>query len=79
MLQQPRLLTRFEDVYFAFDKPQGMAVHQAGDSVPDLVTWIRSQRSLPNRLRPGHRLDRATSGVVLCGATARRARKSQTG
>jgi len=64
----PRLLTRFGDRYYAFDKPAGMAVHPNAEGLPDLVTWIGTQRSLPKALRPGHRLDRATSGVVLCGA-----------
>jgi 23S rRNA pseudouridine955/2504/2580 synthase len=65
----PRLLTRFRDDYYAFDKPAGLAVHPGAEGLPDLVTWIRGQRSLPRGLRPGHRLDRATSGLVLCGAT----------
>ena len=67
----PRLLTRFGDVFYAFDKPAGMAVHPTGTEIPDLVTWIKSQRSLPRTLKPGHRLDRATSGVVLCGSTSK--------
>ena len=64
----PRLLTRFGDHFYAFDKPAGMAVHQNAEGLPDLVTWIKKQKALPNNLKPGHRLDRATSGVVLCGA-----------
>ena len=64
----PRLLTRFGDVYYAYDKPAGMAVHQNSEDIPDLVTWLKTQRSLPRDLRPAHRLDRPTSGVVLCGA-----------
>jgi len=55
-------------VFFAYDKPAGMAVHQNAEGLPDLVSWLKRQRSLPRDLRPGHRLDRATSGVVLCGA-----------
>ena len=68
MSAQPRLLTRFGDVFFAYDKPAGMAVHPNAEGTPDLVTWLKKQRSLPRDLRPGHRLDRPTSGVVLCGA-----------
>jgi len=64
----PRLLTRFGDAYFAFDKPEGMAVHPNAEGSPNLVSWIKAQRSLPRDLKPGHRLDRPTSGVVLCGA-----------
>ena len=69
MPSQPRLLTRFDDVFYAFDKPAGLAVHQNAENIPDLVSWIRTQRALPRGLKPGHRLDRGTSGVVLCGAT----------
>jgi 23S rRNA-/tRNA-specific pseudouridylate synthase len=68
LLPNPRLLTRFDDVFFAYDKPEGMAVHQNAEGLPDLVSWLKRQRSLPRDLKPGHRLDRATSGVVLCGA-----------
>ena len=64
----PRLLTRFGDVFYAYDKPAGMAVHQNSEDIPDLVSWLSKQRSLPRNLKPGHRLDRPTSGVVLCGA-----------
>ncbi len=64
----PRLLTRFDDVFYAFDKPAGMAVHGNAEGIADLATWIGAQKSLPRALKPGHRLDRGTSGVVLCGA-----------
>lgn len=68
MTISPRLLTRFGDVFYAFDKPAGMAVHQNAEGIPDLVSWLKKQRSLPRDVKPGHRLDRPTSGVVLCGA-----------
>ena len=68
MTVSPRLLTRFDDVFFAYDKPAGMAVHPNAEGTPDLVKWLRANRSLPRDLKPGHRLDKATSGVVLCGA-----------
>ncbi|HJN74605.1 MAG TPA: RNA pseudouridine synthase [Myxococcota bacterium] len=64
----PRLLTRFDDHFYAFDKPAGMAVHANAEGIGDLVSWLRTQRSLPRGLAPAHRLDRGTSGVVLCGS-----------
>ncbi|MCP4805752.1 MAG: RNA pseudouridine synthase [Proteobacteria bacterium] len=64
----PRLLTRFGDVFYAFDKPAGMAVHPNAEKLADLTSWIQEQRSLPRSLKPVHRLDKPTSGVVLCGA-----------
>jgi 23S rRNA-/tRNA-specific pseudouridylate synthase len=45
-----------------------MAVHVNAEGVPDLTSWIQSQRSLPRGLEPVHRLDAGTSGVVMCGA-----------
>ena len=32
-----RLLTRFDDVFYAFDKPAGMAVHQNAEKIP---IWV---------------------------------------
>jgi 23S rRNA-/tRNA-specific pseudouridylate synthase len=68
MSKQPRLLTKFGDVFYAFNKPEGMASHQNSEETLDLVTWMKAQKSLPHSLRPAHRLDLATSGIVLCGA-----------
>ena len=62
-------------MFYAFDKPAGLAVHPAAEDVPDLVSWIKRQRSLPRGLKPAHRLDRGTSGVVVCGASPK-ARKT---
>jgi 23S rRNA-/tRNA-specific pseudouridylate synthase len=77
-VQIPRLLTRFEDHFYAFDKPAGMAVHANAEKLPDLVSWLKGQKSLPRDVKPGHRLDRGTSGVVLCGAGGKaRARIAQ--
>jgi 23S rRNA pseudouridine955/2504/2580 synthase len=68
MTRSPRLLTRFDDVFYAYDKPAGMAVHANAEGIEDLGSWLEAQRSLPRNLKPGHRLDRPTSGIVLCGA-----------
>ena len=68
MSKLPRLLTKFGDVFYAFEKPEGMASHQNSEETLDLVTWMKGQRSLPHSLRPAHRLDLGTSGIVLCGA-----------
>lgn len=74
----PRLLTRFDDVLYAYDKPAGMAVHPTSEDLPDLVTFLAGQKSLPRGLKPAHRLDRATSGVVLCAVgRAGRAKASE--
>ena len=44
-----------------------MASHAAADpDIPDLLTWARTHAGAPAGLAPVHRLDRATSGVLLC-------------
>jgi 23S rRNA-/tRNA-specific pseudouridylate synthase len=70
---QARLLTRFGDHFYAFFKPAGWLTHGAGTDAPDLVTWILAQSGLPRNLRPVHRLDVDTSGVVLCATHRGRA------
>lgn len=64
-MNAPRLLAH-DDGLWVFDKPAGFAVHEAGEDVPDLLTWARAQAGAPEALRAAHRLDRETSGVVLC-------------
>ena len=71
--RSPRLLTRFGDHFYAVDKPAGWLTHTVGTDAPDLVRWVRSQGGLPRDLRPVHRLDGPTSGVVLCATRAGRA------
>jgi 23S rRNA-/tRNA-specific pseudouridylate synthase len=61
----PRLLSR-EGGLWVFDKPAGFAVHPTGDpAVPDLLGWARASAGASDALRPAHRLDRETSGVLL--------------
>lgn len=63
---KPRLLAR-DGGLWVFDKPSGMAVHPTGEAnVPDLLSWARAHAAAPAELRAAHRLDRETSGVVLC-------------
>jgi len=57
---------------WVFAKPAGVLVHPAGgDDAPDLLTWARTHAGAPAALAPVHRLDKDTSGVVLCAATPR--------
>jgi tRNA pseudouridine65 synthase len=57
------------------DKPSGMLVHRgwARDGQV-LIDWVRSETGLA-KVYPVHRLDRATSGVVLVGLDASTARE----
>ncbi len=71
---EPVILHRDDDV-LAVAKPGGLPV-QPGHG-PSLQDWLLSRRDLwpagaARTFRPGpaHRLDRSTSGVVLCGLSA---------
>lgn len=58
---------------FALDKPAGLAMHPTAKHYRStLTTWLR-ERYPDARTRPviAHRLDRETSGLVLCGRSPR--------
>lgn len=62
----PRVLL-VHDGLVAVHKPSGLRVHRADDDgVPDLGSWLEANQP---GLRPCHRLDLQTSGIVLCAAT----------
>ncbi len=61
------MVAREPDV-IVLDKPAGWLVHPVGTDVPDLVTWARAEGL--GRLRPAHRLDLDTSGLVVLARTA---------
>ena len=67
----PQLVAQ-EDGLWVFNKPSGMAVHAAGPvdpAEPDLMTWARAHYGAPE-LAPAHRIDKATSGLLLCSPDA---------
>jgi 23S rRNA pseudouridine1911/1915/1917 synthase len=60
----PSILAEDDDV-LVLDKPAGLAVHPTARYHKATVTaWLRE---LPYRADPAHRLDRETSGILLCG------------
>ena len=62
----PRLITRNGPLW-VFDKPSGMAVHPTSSpEIPHLLEWAREHAGAPRELAPIHRIDRDTSGIVLC-------------
>lgn len=65
----PTVLLKTDDL-LAVGKPCGWVVHPVGTDAPDLLTWAGTQGL--GRLRPAHRLDLDTSGVVLFGRTRER-------
>jgi 23S rRNA-/tRNA-specific pseudouridylate synthase len=63
----PRVLKELAGGILAVHKPAGWRVHPAdADGTPDLVGWF--QRQGQPDVRPGHRIDAPTSGIVLCAA-----------
>jgi len=65
---QPRVIAQ-DGALYALDKPHGFAAHPQGDDGPDLVSWAAEQLGVA--LAPCHRLDRETSGVMLCATDER--------
>ena len=65
MKQTPRLLTHRDGLLF-IAKPAGWTTHRSAEGGPDLVDWLDKQGKLTRGSRPVHRLDRDTSGVLLC-------------
>ena len=63
----PKLLVR-QGTLWVYDKPAGMPVHKAkGLAKVDLITWARWEGL---DISPAHRLDRHTSGVLLCSESS---------
>ncbi|MCS7036505.1 MAG: pseudouridine synthase [Saprospiraceae bacterium] len=60
------LTVLYEDEdYVAIDKPTGILVHRTGISEDDTFLLQQLRRQLRRRIYPIHRLDRATSGVLI--------------
>ncbi|TNF23337.1 MAG: RNA pseudouridine synthase [Deltaproteobacteria bacterium] len=66
----PTLIAVVGDLW-VIDKPADYLVHPAGnEAMPDILAWARAVHGAPATLAPAHRLDRQTSGVVLCSPDA---------
>ncbi|MCK6509001.1 RluA family pseudouridine synthase [Myxococcota bacterium] len=56
-----------EEGLWVFSKPSGMCTHPAhGEEGEDLLSWARRVCGASEALAPVHRLDRETSGLVVC-------------
>lgn len=58
-----------DDVLIALDKPAGMLIHEVGPTRLNTIRKYLERRGLEDA-HPAHRLDRETSGVVVCARTA---------
>jgi tRNA pseudouridine65 synthase len=65
----PTLISHLPDLkIYVFNKPAHYLTHPAApteEQVPDLCTWMNAQADLPKNLKPIHRLDKETSGLIL--------------
>lgn len=68
MNTSPYCIAHEEELWVLY-KPATIPVHATSEQgIMDLLSWSQEQLDLPNDLAPIHRLDRATSGLVLCSA-----------
>ena len=67
---QPKVLARVGGLW-VLSKPAGFATHPTGEGGQDLMTWAVANLGAPKGLSPIHRLDRESSGVVMCAGDAK--------
>ncbi len=58
-----------DDAVLAVDKPSGLPVHPSATYHKNTLTYLLRERFGPNAPQIAHRLDRETSGLLLCGRT----------
>jgi len=58
-----------DDAVLAVDKPSGLPVHPSATYHKNTLTYLLRRRFGPNAPQIAHRLDRETSGLLLCGRT----------
>ena len=72
--EEPNVPLYFDVLYedeaiLAVDKPSGLPVHPSATYHKNTLTYLLRQRFGPNAPQIAHRLDRETSGLLLCGRT----------
>jgi len=73
--EEPQTPTRFEQVFcddwlLVLDKPAGLPLHPSARYHLGTLVGLLRARYGEDFAEPAHRLDRETSGLVLCGRTA---------
>ena len=58
-----------DDAILALDKPSGLPVHPSASYHKNTLTYLLRQRYGSDAPQIAHRLDRETSGLLLCGRT----------
>jgi len=72
--EEPHVPLYFDVIYedeavLAVDKPSGLPVHPSATYHKNTLTYLLRQRFGPDAPQIAHRLDRETSGLLLCGRT----------
>jgi 23S rRNA pseudouridine1911/1915/1917 synthase len=72
--EEPRVPLYFDVLYedealLALDKPAGLPVHPSATYHKNTLTYLLRQKYGPEAPQIAHRLDRETSGLILCGKT----------
>lgn len=62
-----------DERWLVLDKPSGVSVHNAEPGEQDVLDWLREQS---RDERPVHRIDKGTSGLLLCASRERAAEAS---
>jgi 23S rRNA-/tRNA-specific pseudouridylate synthase len=62
-----------DDEWLVLDKPAGVSVHNAAEGEQDVLSWLRREK---RDERPVHRIDKGTSGLLLCASRERAAQAS---
>lgn len=81
---EPRVPLYFDVLYedeavLAVDKPAGLPVHPSATYHKNTLTYLLRQRFGDNAPQIAHRLDRETSGLLLCGRTREAERDLKAG
>ena len=72
--EEPNVPLRFDVLYedeaiLSIDKPSGLPVHPSATYHKNTLTFLLRERFGPEAPRIAHRLDRETSGLLLCAKT----------
>lgn len=72
-MDTPRLITHRDGLAWLY-KPAGWNTHPTAEGGADVVTWLDTQGKLLKGMRPAHRLDKPTSGLLVVGRRNARSR-----
>jgi len=69
MSESPHIIANHGTLW-VLSKPAGTLVHATAADETDLMNWLMERQSEVDHVAPCHRLDKGTSGVVLCSSDA---------